>query len=234
MEREYRISQEVKGLGMSGLTQIDTLDVYKGDKLVASIDNYWLMHGLGSQLDEKYICWNSDGTKVGFVAFKYPKGTFPDTEDYLDEIDSQMMMCILDIPKFEILEECVNELPVALKWDDEESVLIYMLNATKKEMPYSTPMEISGDESPYELSKKLKESIQEEFAIAKRNINTATDADKELINNPQCLEYYLFEYDPRYVRESAIHYCVRRRNEYLRSQGLPVPYSEDILNEERR
>ena len=57
------------------------------------------------------------------------------------------------------------------------------------------------------------------------------NAGEDPIRDPARLEYYLFEYDPRYVRESAFKFCVKRRNVYLRGEGLPVPYEEDIFDD---
>lgn len=84
----------------------------------------------------------------------------------------------------------------------------------------------------YCLKKKMKESARREFSMAQNNINTAKSVAEEPFTDPKRLEYYLFEYDPRYVKESAFKYCVKRRNEYLRKLGLAVPYSENILDDE--
>lgn len=88
----------------------------------------------------------------------------------------------------------------------------------------------------------LGESMSEEYirkaalaeykaALNYMNGKGALDAGGDPLSDPVRLEYYLFEYDPRYVREGAFRYCVKRRNDYLRSEGLPVPFPEDIFDE---
>lgn len=86
-------------------------------------------------------------------------------------------------------------------------------------------------ETPLNSNKdSLREAARLECEVAWRNMNNDGDASKAPISDPARLEYYLFEYDARYVREDKFKWAIKRRNQYLRSEGLPVPYEDSILD----
>lgn len=215
---------------MSGLTLDDRLEVYKGDELVASFDCYWLLHGLGGNIEEQYICWSQDGTKVGFFALKYPARTFPDFENNVDELEPQQVLCLLNLKTMEIKEKPYLQSVQLIIWDGDDGDTIMIVNPDSGYYKFGIPRLAESLEDSFDL---LPEGLQRtawmEFSIALNNINKLNSASARCFHDPKRLEYYLFDYDPRYVVESAFKYCVKRRNEYLRIRGLTVPYEDNVL-----
>lgn len=234
MNAKYRLFQDERGLGESGLTMEGCLEVYKDDELVATFDQYLAFHDLWGDISDRYVCWNQDGTKVGFYGLHYPDGTFPHLDTGLaeDEIECYSVVCYLDLETKEIKEHPLKNEPLMMTWDDDDTTFIVLPdpvdidpNNPLVEIPHDGP-----DKSPIE---QLKKAAQFEFAMARKNIVTATSDDYGPYSfRKRLLEYYLFYYDPLYEKESAFKYCVKRRNDYFRSKGLPVPYSENILDDE--
>lgn len=233
MERTYRLYQDVRGLGMSGITLEDCLEVYKGDELIASFDCYWLGHKLGGDLDEDWIRWNQDGTKVGFYGWRYPDGSLPhfDTRLAEDVIECHGVVCYLDIETKEVKEFPLKNEPLVMTWDNDDITLLVLPDPVEidpnnplVEIPHNGP-----DKSPIE---QLRKAAQLEFAYAQEYLKTASSGIYNRYSPRKgLLDYYLFYYDPSCEKESAFKYCVKRRNEYLRSQGIPVPYNENILDD---
>ncbi len=229
MEMEYRLYQDERGLGMSGLTLEDRLVVYKGDQLVASFDCYWLLHDLEGNLKEQYICRSQDGTKVAFYALRYPAGTFPDFENYVDELEPQRVVCLLDLKTMEIKEMPYPQSSQLIYWDGDETIMFVESNPEYPEIGIPR-LDVSFEDALDWYPEGLQRSAWKEFFIAHNNVNKADSANARFFNDPKRLEYYLFKYDPRYVKECAFKYCVKRRNDYLRSHGLPIPFEDDILD----
>lgn len=231
MERAYRLYQDERGLGMSGIILEDRLEIYKGDELIATFDQYWLFHDGRGNISDKYVYWNQDGTKVGFYGLRYPDGTFPNhyTGSANDDIECHNVVCYLDIETKEVKEHLLKNKPLVMTWDNDDKTLLVLPdpvdidpNNPLLEFPHSCP-----DKSPIE---QLRKAAQYEFTVALDYFKTFNSPDGFYSFCQGQLYYYLTYYDPSCDKESAFKYCVKRRNEYLRSQGLPVPYGEDILD----
>lgn len=234
MNTKYRLSQEERGLGVSGITLEGCLEVYKGDELVATFDQYWFFHNLDADISDRYLCWNQDGTKVGFYGLHYPDGTLPhfDTSLPEDEIECCSVVCYLDLETKEVKEHPLKNEPLMMTWDNDDTTFIVLPDPVDID-PSNPLVEIPQDGPSKSPIEQLKKAAQLEFAIAREHIKTATSSDYGPYSfRKRLLEYYLFYYDPRYVKESAFKYCVKRRNDYLHSKGMPVPYGEDILDDE--
>ena len=119
-----------------------------------------------------------------------------------------------------------------MTWDNDDTTLIVLPDPVDID-PNNPLVEIPQDGPSKSPIEQLKKAARFEFAIAREHIKTATSSDYGPYSfRKRLLEYYLFYYDPRYVKESAFKYCVKRRNDYLHSKGMPVPYGEDILDDE--
>lgn len=46
-------------------------------------------------------------------------------------------------------------------------------------------------------------------------------------DSPEDLDYWLFYYDSRFVRDSPIEYATRMRNQYLKEHGHPIPKEKE-------
>ena len=111
-------------------------------------------------------------------------------------------LCVMDLSNGAIVAELPILEPFDFKWDDDGR------------HPVPNPQ-------------------REEFERAKTHMNTGGKVGPEdPLNDPERLEYYLFYYDPRYVRESPMEYATRMRDEYRRKKAMsaqepaPAPAQE--------
>lgn len=200
-------SQEQRGLGESGLLSTDVLHVYINGIEVKTFDNYLFEFAYPYE-----SCWNSRRDRVCFVVRKQTPGTFPALDDEFDCF-AGLVLCVFDIHENDVVKEIpVSTAPLKIQWDEAG------------DFPVLNP----EPETPIPQS---SEDAQFEYEVAKANMNTlGTITKDDPINDPTRLEYWMFYYDERYVRESPLEYATRMRDQYLRSLERPA-YQDKAVNE---
>ena len=150
---------------------------------------------------------NDAGTRCFFLAIRYEEGTFPIGEYELEQWEGDPVICVIDIGTYSVVaEHPVSGIPEDIVWDDDGKDVTIIV-------------------SP-------REKARGEYAQARQHMNTpGTVTADDPINDPTRLEYYLFYYDARYCGPDPFAYATRQRNKYLKENGLPIPYEEDILKE---
>lgn len=200
-------SQEQHGLGESGLLSTDVLHVYINGVEVKTFDDYLFEFAYPYE-----SCWNSRRDRACFVVRKQAPGTFPALDDEFDCF-ANLVLCVFDIHENDVVKEIpVSTAPLQIQWDEAGDFPV--LNPEPE-----TPLPQSSEDAQFE------------YEVAKANMNTLGPVlPDDPMNDPTRLEYWLFYYDERYVREPPYEYAARMRNQYLKDHNRPIPYSEDILS----
>lgn len=192
-------SQEQHGLGESGLFSTDVLHVFINGIEVKTFDDYLFEFAYPYE-----SCWNSRRDRACFVVRKQAPGTFPALDDEFDCF-AGLVLCVFDIHENDVVKEIpVSTAPLQIQWDEAGNFPV--LNPEP-----DTPLPQSSEDAQFE------------YEVAKANMNTlGTITKDDPINDPTRLEYWLFYYDERYVRESPQEYATRMRDRYLRAQSRPA------------
>lgn len=203
--------QEDHTLGESGLEETEALQVLVDGVEAMNFTQYLL---LADFADERW--WNPRRDRACFVAQRYGEGFFP-SYDYQYDARRPRFLCVYEIFRRRVVAEIpIAATPDSIRWDA------------------SGDLPVVGDNSAAVRASAVFEA-REEFAEAWAHMNrggTITKGDP--INDPTRLEYYLFDYDPRYAGPSPYDYAARRRDQYLRSQGKPQPQHDFTPEELRR
>ena len=200
--------QEDRALGESGLEETEVLQVLIDGDVAKSFTQYLL---LGDFADEKW--WNPRRDRACFVAQIYEEDYFP-SYDYVYDAKRPRYLCVYAIFERRVVAEIpVLANPEKIVWDENGD------------------LPVVGDTTAAERAAVVY-AAREEFAAAWDHMNRGGTITKDdPINDPTRLEYYLFDYDPRYAGPSPFEYASKRRNQYLRSQGKPTLY-EDITQDD--
>lgn len=195
------ILQDERGLGESGLLETDVLEIFLDGVKVMEYDNYLLIHTFGND-----ACWNPRGDRACFIAQDFGAGFFPETDVEPDPFSANLL-CVFDVYQRTIVSSVpVKGIPSRIVWDESG------------ELPIEQPQDTIALDFPVSRAK-------EEYDIARRNMNSlGKPSSGDPLNNPKRLEYYLFNYDSRYISVSPFEYASRMRNKYLSEQGIPLPY----------
>ena len=192
-------SQERHRLGESGLLETDVLHVFIDAIEVKTFDNYLFVLAYPNE-----YCWNPRHDRACFVVRKQSPGTFPATDDEFDRF-ADLFLCVFDVHENDVVKEIpVTSAPLRIQWDEAGD--------------FPVPGPDPGITRP-----ESAEESRFEYELARANMNTmGTVGPDHPINDPTRLEYYLFYYDERYVRDSPLAYATRMRDHYLRSLERPA------------
>ena len=195
--------QEDRMLGESGLEETEDLLVLENGVKAKSFTQYLL---LADFADEKW--WNPRRDRACFVAQIYEDDYFP-SYDYVYDAKRPRYLCVYAIFERRVVAEIpILANPEQIVWDE------------------SCDLPVVGDTAAAARAAAIYEA-REEFDEAWDHMNRGGTITKDdPVNDPARLEYYLFDYDPRYAGPSPFEYATKRRNEYFRSQGMPERYGD--------
>ncbi len=195
--------QDIRGLGESGLVQTDELVLFINDIEVKTFDNYHFVHSFTEKMR-----LSPSHSRICFVANKYPEGTFPALDDELEGYGIvPLVLCVFDIYERTVVKEIPLEgVPRKIIWDEGTDLPVVVKES----------VEIKG---------RSVHEAKSEYDKAREYMNHGgTIKPEDPINDPTRLEYWLFYYDERYIRETPFEYASRMRNQYLKEHDLPLPY----------
>lgn len=211
MKAEF--NQDEIGLGESGLYEVDALTLHLDGILVKVFDDYYYRHSFPEDM-----LWSPGRRRICFVADKYTYGTFPADSMDLDGCESPtLVLVVFDIYDREVVKEItLSGDPQQIRWDALEDLPVVVQESIKVEKPIVKHVPEPGSA---EEKKEFEEALQ-----YIRTPGTIKPSDR--INDPNSLEYWLFYYDSRYVKETPYEYASRMRAKYHREhseEAAPAP-----------
>ncbi len=148
-------------------------------------------------MDEAFagpMMWNGRGDRFFVYGRIFSEGTLPRENDRLDCLVCMEGILVIDASDGKVLFTHMTPFPITeIGWQ-------------------------SGENDIY-----FKAESQSEAAFAKAYMNMVPSDPASTYypeNDPSRLEYHLFYYDARYVRESPIEYATRMREKYFREHGV--------------
>lgn len=195
--------QDERALGESGLTETDFLILSLDGIMVKTFDEYYYLHSFPDDM-----LWSPSRRRICFVANKYPEGTFPANDMNLERYSATpLVLCVFDVYDREVVKEIpLPGDPGRISWN------------TQEDLPEAVQESI-------EFKSRTVSEVKDEYDSAREYMNRAgTIKPEDPINDPTRLEYWLFYYDPRYVKGTPFEYASRMRDKYLKEHNLQAPY----------